>query len=161
MNTEHILKVLKNERECIKRQAGTTKDGYYVSLCDRNCDKCDLCLPDDEILEVYDFLINSYEMLQNESAKSYTIRCKEPLTDFELDYLKDQLSCAETFTASFEPMAFPEGLVAVMTDEWGREHFNGICPYTNKKCEKWTCGVCEVEKRERRLMEGDTDNGNE
>lgn len=74
MSTEQILKVLKNERECIKRQTGTTKDGYYVSLCDRNCDKCDLCLPDTEILEVYDFLINGYEMLQDKGAESYTIR---------------------------------------------------------------------------------------
>lgn len=87
MNTEQILKVLKNERECIKRQGGTVKDGYYVSLCDRNCDKCDLCLPDTEILEVYDFLINGYELLQNEGAESYTIRFKpqteEPLTEFD------------------------------------------------------------------------------
>lgn len=80
--TEQILKVLKNERECIKRQGGTVKDGYYVSLCDRNCDKCDLCLPDTEILEVYDFLINGYELLQNEGAESYTIRFEfTPLPD--------------------------------------------------------------------------------
>lgn len=51
MNTEQILKVLKNERECIARQNGK---------CDRDCAKCDLSLPDDEILEVYDFLINAY-----------------------------------------------------------------------------------------------------
>ena len=53
MNTEQILKVLKNERECIARQ-GTEK-------CDRNCAKCDLCLPDTEILEVYDHLIRICE----------------------------------------------------------------------------------------------------
>ena len=110
MNTEQILKVLKTERECIARQNGK---------CDRNCAKCDLCLPDTGILEVYDFLINGYEMLQNESAKSYTIRCKEPLTDFELDYLKDQLSCAETFTASFEPVELPDNLKAVILGEKG------------------------------------------
>ncbi len=67
MNTEQILKVLRNERECIKRQNGK---------CDRNCDKCDLCLPDTEILEVYDFLIKGYELLQNEGAESYSIRFK-------------------------------------------------------------------------------------
>ena len=55
MNTEQILKVLKNERECIARQNGK---------CDRNCAKCDLCLPDTEILEVYDFLINAYSMTE-------------------------------------------------------------------------------------------------
>ena len=52
MNTEQILKVLKNERECIARQNGK---------CDRNCAKCDLCLPDDEVLEVYDRLIRIVE----------------------------------------------------------------------------------------------------
>jgi len=55
MSTEQILKVLKNERECIKRQNGK---------CDRNCAKCDLCLPDTEILEVYDFLIEAYSITE-------------------------------------------------------------------------------------------------
>lgn len=71
MNTEQILKVLKNERECIKRQGDINK-------CKRHehdgCLKCDLCLPDTEILEVYDFLINGYEMLQNKGSESYTLR---------------------------------------------------------------------------------------
>ena len=52
MSTEQILKVLKNERKCIARQNGK---------CDRNCAKCDLCLPDTEILEVYDHLIHLCE----------------------------------------------------------------------------------------------------
>ena len=72
MNTEQILKVLKNERECIARQNGK---------CDRNCAKCDLCLPDTEILEVYDFLINGYELLQDEGAESYSIRFKAKRVD--------------------------------------------------------------------------------
>lgn len=101
MNTEQILKVLKNERECIARQNGK---------CDRNCAKCDLCLPDKEILEVYDFLINGYELLQNKDAKEYIIRSKEPLTDFELGYLKEQLGGAEKFTASFEPFKLPDNM---------------------------------------------------
>ena len=112
MSTEQILKVLKTERECIARQNGK---------CDRNCAKCDLCLSDTEILEVYDFLINGYEMLQNEGAKSYTIKCKEPLTDFELGYLEDQLSCSETFTASFEPIKLPDNMKAVILDKKGVE----------------------------------------
>ena len=148
MNTEQILKVLKNERECIKRRCDLNLK--------RNCMECDLCLPDDEILEVYDFLINGYELLQNESAESYTIKCTEPLSEEQIARFKEEWGNA-SFTASFEPMQFPEGLVAVMTDEWGREHFKGICPYTNKKCEKWTCNICEVEERERKFMEGDTD----
>ena len=147
MNTDQILKVLKNERECITRQNGK---------CDRNCKECDLCLPDDEILEVYDFLINGYELLQNEGAESYTIKCTEPLSEEQIERFKEEWGNA-SFTASFEPMQFPEGLVAVVPDETAREIFNGICPYTNKKCEKWTCSICEVEQRERRFAEGDND----
>lgn len=78
MNTEQILKVLKNERECILRQSKPLgempqcrKDEDGVKLCEY----CDLCLPDTEILEVYDFLINGYELLQNQGAESYSIRC--------------------------------------------------------------------------------------
>lgn len=117
MTTEQILKVLKNERECIARQSRPLgekpqcrKDDNGVKLCEY----CDLCLPDDEILEVYDFLINSYSM-------------------------------QEVHT------------VTVEVDEYGREHFNGICPYTNKKCDTWTCGICEVAERERKFAEGDTE----
>lgn len=66
MNIPTILKVLKNERECIARQSRPLgekpqcrKDDNGVKLCEY----CDLCLPDDEILAVYDFLIGGYESL--------------------------------------------------------------------------------------------------
>lgn len=156
MNTEQILKVLKNERECIARQSGVEAPDGSVGICDRNCANCDLCLPDDEILEVYDFLIKGYELLQNEGAESYTVKCKEPLSEEQIERFKEVWGNA-IHTMSFEPMQFPEGLVAVMTDEYGREHFKGICPYMNKKCEKWTCNICEVAERERKFMEGDTE----
>ena len=60
-NTEQIIKVLKNERECIKRQTGITAPDGSIGICDRNCAECDLCLPDDEIIEVYDHLIAQLE----------------------------------------------------------------------------------------------------
>ena len=60
-NTEQIIKVLKNERECIKRQTGITAPDGSIGICDRNCAECDLCLPDTEILEVYDHLIAQLE----------------------------------------------------------------------------------------------------
>lgn len=62
MDIQQILKVLKNERECIKRQSEYSTTRSFVPKCDRDCANCDLCLPDNEILEVYDFLINSYSM---------------------------------------------------------------------------------------------------
>ena len=67
MNIEQILKVLKNERECIARQSRPLgempqcrKDDDGVKLCEY----CDLCLPDNGILEVYDFLISGYELTE-------------------------------------------------------------------------------------------------
>lgn len=59
MNTDQILKVLKNERECITRQGNPQK-------CNRKCDKCDLCLPGSEILAVYNYLIKFYGSIQKE-----------------------------------------------------------------------------------------------
>lgn len=108
MNIEQILKVLRNERECIKRQTGSNGtlmlDGL-MGNCDRNCAKCDLCLPSTEILEVYDFLINGYEMLQNKDAESYTIKCKKPLSRYEIGcILGEQLSGTETFTVDIQPL---------------------------------------------------------
>lgn len=81
MTVERILKVLKNERECIARQSRPLgempqcrKDEDGVKLCEY----CDLCLPDDEILEVYDFLINGYELLQDKNnVESYTIKIRK------------------------------------------------------------------------------------
>lgn len=125
MTNEQILKVLKNERECIARQSRPLgekpqcrKDDNGVKLCEY----CDLCLSDDEILEVYDFLINGYELLQNEDAESHTIKFQKPYVDI-----------------------------------YGREHFKEICPYTNKKCNTWTCSVCKVAEQERKFAGGDTD----
>ena len=40
-----------------------------------------------------------------------------------------------------------------LKDEWGEKFFNGICPYTDKLCDKWLCYDCEVEKEERHLYD--------
>ena len=107
MNTEQILKVLKNERECIKRQNGK---------CDRNCAKCDLCLLDTEILEVYDFLIRGYEQIEREGADSYVLRIDIP-EDERADLL-EKLQSASTRNImlmhddkSFEPMPLPGDMI--------------------------------------------------
>lgn len=117
MNTDQILKVLKNERECIARQSRPLgempqcrKDDDGVKLCEY----CDLCLPDDEILEVYDFLIKGYELLQNEGAESYTIKCKEPLSAEQIAHLKnewEQTICQATITA------LPDNFKAIILGE--------------------------------------------
>lgn len=150
MDIQQILKVLKNERECIARQSRPLgekpqcrKDDNGVKLCEY----CDLCLPDDEILEVYDFLINGYELLQNKGAEEYSIRFDtKKLSQEEYQSLIDKLQGVKVRTAS-----------AIGIDIYGKENFKGICPYINKPCDTWTCGICEVAERERKFAEGDTD----
>ena len=140
MNIQTILKVLKNERECIKRQ-GSAK-------CDRNCGFCELCLPDDEILAVYDFLIGGYESMTDfDGSETRSIRLDtSKLSEEEYQRLVDKLKGIKA-----QPVS------AIGIDIYGKEHFKGICPYINKPCDTWTCGACEVEERERKFAEGDTD----
>ena len=95
MDIQQILKVLKNERECIKRRCDLNLK--------RNCMECDLCLPDDEILEVYDFLINGYELLQNEGAEEYCIRLDtKKLSQEELDNIIGNIKQAQMRAVSIE-----------------------------------------------------------
>lgn len=104
MNTEQILKVLKNERKCIKRQNGK---------CDRNCAKCDLYLPDTEILEVYDFLIEAYSITEihinvskEESEKLFEIINRTARQDVRLAVIPypDTGECYPTVTLTEEPL---------------------------------------------------------
>lgn len=140
MDIQQILKVLKNERECIKRQ-GSAK-------CDRNCGFCELCLPDDEILSVYDFLIGGYENLLSPGEKATLLLKADTsrLSQKEYQRLIDKLQGVKVQHVS-----------AIGIDIYGKEHFKGICPYINKPCDTWTCGACEVERRERKFTEGDND----
>lgn len=134
MDIDKILKVLKNERECIARQSRPLgempqcrKDEDGVKLCEY----CDLCLPDHEILEVYDFLIKGYELLNDKGADEYVVRCKEPISEEEkaelLELLKKSPITAKAYTEDveikFEPVPLPEGLVAVFEDELD-QHLN-------------------------------------
>lgn len=79
MEIEQILKVLKTERECVARQNRPIEEKPHCPQ-DYNgmklCEICDLCLSDKEILEVYDFLIEGYETLQDKGTDTYTIKVK-------------------------------------------------------------------------------------
>ena len=120
MSTEQILKVLKNERECIARQGRPLgempqcrKDEDGVKLCEY----CDLCLPDTEILEVYDFLINGYELLQNEGAESYSIRFKEPLSEDQKANLWGTCEKATFVIDDIEPFKMPDNMRIISKGE--------------------------------------------
>lgn len=125
MNNEQILKVLKNERECIARQSRPLgempqcrKDDDGVKLCEY----CDLCLPDAEILEVYDFLINGYELLQNQGAEKYVLRCDtSKLSEAEKTRLRELIEnerfAAPTLSAQIKPL--PPDIIATLLGKEG------------------------------------------
>lgn len=50
MTNEKAIEVIKTERRCVLRN---------IRGCDRDCAKCDLVLPDEEILTAYDMAIRS------------------------------------------------------------------------------------------------------
>lgn len=53
MTYEEALKILQTEKECVSRNNGTS--------CDRDCGKCDLLLPAEDILKAYELAILSAE----------------------------------------------------------------------------------------------------
>jgi uncharacterized protein YutD len=110
MNTEQILKVLKKKRDCIK---------YNHDYCYENCEgDCPYFVSSTEALEVLDFLIKGYELLQNEGAESYTIKCTEPLSEEQIERFKEEWGNA-SFTARFEPISLPDNLKGVILGEEG------------------------------------------
>lgn len=51
MNKNKALEVMLTEKCCVMRQED-------ISKCDRRCSECDLCLPTEEVLQAYDFVID-------------------------------------------------------------------------------------------------------
>lgn len=107
---DQILKVLKNERECI-----LSNHDY----CYENCNEfCPYYVSGVEKMEVLDFLIKGYELLQNEGAESYTIKCTEPLSKEQIERFKEEWGNAIS-TVSFEPISLPDNIKAVILGEEG------------------------------------------
>ena len=50
MTNEKAIEVIKTERRCVLRN---------IRGCDRDCGKCDLVLPDEDILMAYDMAIRA------------------------------------------------------------------------------------------------------
>ena len=50
MTREEIIEVMIIERNCVERQD--------TPLCDRHCEKCDLCLPTDRVVKAYEQVID-------------------------------------------------------------------------------------------------------
>lgn len=53
MTRERAIELLKIERECINRN-----NQPFGKNCDRNCGKCDLMQNTEELLEMYDFVLD-------------------------------------------------------------------------------------------------------
>lgn len=50
MDIQKAIQILQTEKECVGRNNGVN--------CDRQCDKCDLVLPSEDILQAYDVVID-------------------------------------------------------------------------------------------------------
>ena len=175
MNTDQILKVLRNERECIKRQVvpkSADKFPYWKCVstnyergikcwvcrycgntlyepmnvdmkfkkcscskdsesakgkCDRNCGDCDLCLPDTEILEVYDFLIEAYEALEKQDDYAMTCtNCGGKVDKNNIcpscGYRLYDVTSGNDIMRQFKSMPLPEGFVAAQQFIEGGNH---------------------------------------
>ena len=56
MKHDRAIELLKIERECINRN-----NQPFGKNCDRNCSKCDLVQNSEELLEMYDYVIDAIE----------------------------------------------------------------------------------------------------
>ncbi len=52
MTNERAIEVLRTEKKCVLRN---------IRGCDRKCEECDLCLPDEDVLTAYDLAIKALE----------------------------------------------------------------------------------------------------
>ena len=53
MSKQEAINIIKNEMECVRR----------VNSCDRDCGKCDLVKPKEDVLDAYETAIRSMEIL--------------------------------------------------------------------------------------------------
>lgn len=110
MDNQQILKVLKNERDCIKNN-----HDYCYEDCDESCP---YYVSEKDKLEVLDFLIKGYELLQNQGAEEYCIRCDtSKLSQEELDRfmgsIKGLRAQAVSIEADIEPLS-PDDMQKIM-----------------------------------------------
>lgn len=56
MDLEKVIKILENEKACVVRNVR--------SECDRNCAKCDLVLPDADIINAYNYALELLTFLK-------------------------------------------------------------------------------------------------
>ena len=58
MTNERAIEIIENEKRCVINQSGP---GY---VCDRNCARCNLVLPDLDVLDAYDKAIAALKDLE-------------------------------------------------------------------------------------------------
>ena len=62
MDMQRVVDILKNEKECVKRQSRMP----FGQSCNRECGNCDLVLPTDDVLQAYTLAIGCIEGVMNE-----------------------------------------------------------------------------------------------
>lgn len=99
-----------------------------------------------KIITEYDFMVGSIECKQRlmeilpEGAK---IVCSPYIDDPTMIYAIKKFDIMDLLPKPGK------------VDEYGRNQFNGYCPYNDRYCNKWTCDSCEVEKEERKLYDNE------
>lgn len=66
MNMNEVVAVLKNEKKCVERQSRMP----FGQSCNRECGKCDLVLPTDDVLKAYTLAIGCIEGLIEENKNT-------------------------------------------------------------------------------------------
>lgn len=113
-SVDQILKVLKAERDC-KRNAH--------DYCWENCESdCPYFVSYNEKMEVLDFLIGGYELMQNQGAEKYVLRCDtSKLSEAEKTRLRELIEnerfAAPTLTAQIKPL--PPDIIATLLGKEG------------------------------------------
>lgn len=111
MDIIKVIQVIRNEKECIKRQGDMTKCKRHEH---EGCLKCDLCLPDNDILEAYDFVLKIVEGIAVDSLTIIVNGMALYLTDGHIEALKnyerDQIlkEMCDRIKSSFDEMPSAE-----------------------------------------------------
>ena len=75
MTLNRAIELLKIERKCVENGSGKHRDPktgkikYLNCVCDRDCATCYLVQKDEELLEMYDLVIENYELAIKQMVK--------------------------------------------------------------------------------------------
>ena len=87
MTLDRMIELLKVERECVQRNS--------QSICDRNCEKCDIVQDDKELQDMYSEVIS---LLSKQHTKIVPLNDLYSLPENDLYYLETRKTLRQAFT---------------------------------------------------------------